>query len=97
MRNSMIVFFPKNEKGITQDGYILKVRGEEIEQEFAEMGGSRTTDDYNIDVDLLPQDEGIFVWEGELGAMDHEFDTRPLNGTWKKAQAYDLIQAGLIK
>lgn len=97
MRNSIIVYFPKNERLITQDGYVLKVQGEDVEQEFAEMGGSRTTDDYNIDVELLPQKEGIYIWEGELGDMDHEFDTRPFIGKWRPATADDLLRAGLIK
>lgn len=97
MRNSMIVYFPKNERLITQDGYVLKVQGEDIEQEFAEMGRSRTTDDYNIDVELFPREEGIYIWEGELDDANHEFDTRQFIGKWRPAAADDLFRAGLIK
>ena len=97
MRNSMIVYFSKAERLITPDGYILKVHREEIEQEFAEMGKSRTTDEYNIDVDQLPHGEGIYIWEGELGDMNHEFDTRLFVGKWRPATADDLLRAGLIK
>lgn len=94
--DSMIVYFPKNPPRVTQDGYILSIRGKDIEQEFAEIGQSRTTDDYNIDVDTLPIGPGIFVWEGELDMPSHEFETRPFNGKWRPAQAHDLQLAGLI-
>lgn len=97
MSNLLIAYFPQAKEKITQDGYILKVAGETIEKEFDEMGDSRTTDDYDLDVTKLPVGEGIYCWEGKLGEPHHIAEARPFIGKWRPATVYDLIQAGLIK
>jgi hypothetical protein len=97
-KQTAIVFFPKSDRLITQDGYILTVKGEAIEKEFAEMGGSTSTDEYDFNIDEFPKTKqaGIYVWEGTVGEVDVEWDIRPLRGKWRPAQAHDLQLAGLI-
>lgn len=100
--NTVIAFFPDSSRrgrgigatGVQEVGYILKVEGVAIEQDFNDTL-SRDTDDYHLETEDLPRTKGIYVFEGDCLNPDASWDQPQFKGIWRKATVADL--KGLIE